>query len=47
MKGKNLVKIPGELYAPTPNGTVVSADGVKDYRLGTERLLRLLKKPRE
>lgn len=34
MKGKNLVKIPGELYAPTPNGTVVSADGVKDYRLG-------------
>lgn len=34
MKGKNLVKIPGELYAPTPNGTVVSADGVRDYRLG-------------
>lgn len=34
MKGKNLVKIPGELYAPTPSGTVVSADGVKDYRLG-------------
>ena len=31
MKGKNLVKIPGELYAPTPGGTVVSADGVRDY----------------
>lgn len=31
MKGKNLVKTPGELYAPTPGGTVVSADGVKDY----------------
>ncbi len=27
MKGKNLVKTPGELYAPTPGGTVVSADG--------------------
>lgn len=33
MKGRNLVKTPGELYAPTPGGTVVSADGVKDYRL--------------
>lgn len=32
MKGKNLVKTPGELYAPTSNGVVVSADGVKDYR---------------
>lgn len=31
MKGKNLVKTPGELYAPTPGGTVVSADGVRDY----------------
>lgn len=31
MKGKNLVKTPGELYAPTPRGTVVSADGVRDY----------------
>ena len=31
MKGKNLVKTPGELYAPTPGGTVVSADGVKEY----------------
>ena len=31
MKGKNLVKIPGELYAPTSGGTVVSADGVRDY----------------
>ena len=31
MKGKNLVKTPGELYAPIPGGTVVSADGVKDY----------------
>ena len=34
MKGKNLVKTPGELYAPTPNGTVVSADGVRDYQQG-------------
>lgn len=34
MKGKNLVKAPGELYAPTPNGTVVSADGVRDYKQG-------------
>lgn len=34
MKGKNLVKTPGELYAPTPGGVVVSADGVKDYRHG-------------
>lgn len=32
MKGRNLVKAPGELYAPTPEGVVVSADGVKDYR---------------
>ena len=32
MKGKNLVKTPGELYAPTPNGVVVSADGVRDYK---------------
>ena len=32
MKGKNLVKTPGELYAPTQNGVVVSADGVKDYK---------------
>lgn len=32
MKGKNLVKTPGELYAPTADGVVVSADGVKDYR---------------
>lgn len=32
MKGKNLVKTPGELYAPTPNGIVVSADGVRDYK---------------
>lgn len=31
MKGKNLVKTPGEFYAPTPRGTVVSADGVTDY----------------
>lgn len=31
MKGKNLIKTPGELYAPTPGGTVVSADGVRDY----------------
>ena len=31
MKGKNLVKTPGELYAPIPGGTVVSADGVRDY----------------
>ena len=31
MKGKNLVKTPGELYAPTPGGTVVSADGIRDY----------------
>ena len=31
MKGNNLVKTPGELYAPTPGGTVVSADGVRDY----------------
>lgn len=34
MKGKNLVKTPGELYAPTSNGTVVSTNGVRDYRLG-------------
>lgn len=34
MKGKNLVKVPGELYAPTPGGVVTSADGIKDYRLG-------------
>lgn len=33
MKGKinKLVKTPGELYAPTQDGVVVSADGVKDY----------------
>ena len=31
MKGKNLVKTPGELYAPTPGDTVVSADGIRDY----------------
>ena len=31
MKGNNLIKIPGELYAPTAEGVVVSADGVKDY----------------
>lgn len=34
MKGKNLVKTPGELYAPTANGVVVSADGVRDYKQG-------------
>lgn len=32
-KGRNLVKVPGELYSPTPGGVVTSADGVKDYRL--------------
>lgn len=32
MKGKNLVKTPGELYAPTVGGVVVSADGVRDYK---------------
>ena len=30
MKGKNLVKTPGELYAPTAGGVVVSADGVME-----------------
>lgn len=34
MKGKNLVKTPGELYAPTAGGVVASADGIKDYRQG-------------
>lgn len=34
MKGKNLVKTPGELYAPTVGGVVASADGIKDYRQG-------------
>ena len=37
MKGKNLVKTPGELYAPTAGGTVVSADGVHDYRQGKKQ----------
>lgn len=32
MKGGNAIEIPGELYAPTKNGVVVSAEGVKDYR---------------
>lgn len=31
MKGNNLIKVPGELSAPTAEGVVVSADGVKDY----------------
>ena len=31
MRGRNLVKTPGELYSPAPNGVVVSADGVMDY----------------
>ena len=34
MKGNNLVKVPGELYAPTSKGRVVSADGVYDYIQG-------------
>lgn len=34
MKGKNLVKTPGELYAPTVGGVVASADGIKDYKQG-------------
>lgn len=34
MKGTNLVKVPGELYSPTGEGVVVSADGVKDYNQG-------------
>ena len=34
MKGGNAIEIPGELYAPTKNGVVVSAEGVKDYRQG-------------
>lgn len=34
MKGKNLVKAPGELYAPTVGGVVASADGIRDYKQG-------------
>lgn len=34
MKGKNLVKTPGELYAPTVGGVVASADGIRDYKQG-------------
>lgn len=37
MKGKNLVKTSGELYAPTVAGTVVSADGVHDYIQGKKQ----------
>lgn len=33
MKGKVLIKAPGELYSPTTGGVLVSADGVRDYRL--------------
>ena len=33
MKGNHLVKTPGEFYSPTPQGVVVSADGVRDYIL--------------
>lgn len=33
MKGNVLIKAPGELYSPTTEGVLVSADGVKDYRL--------------
>ena len=33
MKGKVLIKAPGELYSPTTEGVLVSADGVRDYRL--------------
>jgi len=33
MKGNVLIKAPGELYSPTTGGVLVSADGVRDYRL--------------
>lgn len=33
MKGNILIKAPGELYSPTTEGVLVSADGVRDYRL--------------
>lgn len=33
MKGNVLIKAPGELYSPTTEGVLVSADGVRDYRL--------------
>lgn len=31
MKGNHLVKTPGELYSPTEEGIVASADGIYDY----------------
>lgn len=31
MRGNNPIKVPGELYAPTVEGVLVSADGVRDY----------------
>ena len=37
MKGNHLVKTPGEFYSPTPQGVVVSADGVKDYLRGMKQ----------